>query len=91
MRESLVLQHLEEIVEKLNIRICYENLRRESPLIKSGVCNLKGEYRIIIDKNLRLSEKIEVILNALKDFEIDNIYIHPYIRRLIERRKNSQS
>ncbi len=86
MKESAILQHLEETAEKLQIKVHYVNLRKDYYHSRSGLCKVKGEFRIIIDKHIHLSEKIDVLVEALKDFDIDSIYIHPYVRKLFDKK-----
>jgi hypothetical protein len=86
MKESAILQHLEEIAEKLNIKVHYVNLKKDYYNAKSGLCKVKGEFRIIVDKHIHLSEKIDVLIEALWEFDIDALYIHPYVRKLFEKR-----
>ena len=87
MKESAILQHLEEIAEKLGVKVDYVNLRRDYYNLKSGLYKVKGEHRIIIDKHLHLSEKIDVLMDALSEFDLDGLYIQPYVRRLFEKRQ----
>ncbi len=86
MKESEILQHLEDVAEKLNIKVCYENLRKTKVTLRSGVCRVRDENRIIVDSGLTLSEKIDVFLESLSRFDLENIYIPPAIRKLLERR-----
>lgn len=86
MKESAILQHLEEIAEKLNVKVHYVNLRRDYYNLKSGLCRVRGEYRVIIDKHIHLSEKIDVLIEALQEFDLDSLYIQPYVRKLFEKR-----
>jgi hypothetical protein len=87
MKESLILQNLEELAASINLKVNYENLRKEDPGLKGGLCKVKGEYQVFCEKNLTLSEKIEVLLDALKDFDWEGAYVNPYIRKLLEKRK----
>jgi tRNA U34 2-thiouridine synthase MnmA/TrmU len=86
MKESAILQHLEEIAEKLNIKVHYVNLKKDYYNSKSGLCKVKGDFRIIADKHIHLSEKIDVLIEALREFDIDTLYIHPYVRKLFEKK-----
>jgi hypothetical protein len=86
MKESEILQHLEEIAEKLAIKVQQVNLRKDYYNLKSGLCKVRGEPRIIVDKHLHLSEKIDVLIDALAEFDIEGLYINPYVRRLFEKR-----
>ena len=87
MKESLILQSLEELAASINLKVNYENLRKEDPGLKGGLCKVKGEYQVFCEKNLTSSEKIEVLLDALKDFDWESAYVNPYIRKLLEKRK----
>ncbi len=53
--------------------------------VKGGLCKVKGEYRVIFDKNLHLSEKIDVFVDALQGFDMENLTVDPFVKRLIER------
>ena len=86
MKESTIMQHLEEVAEKLNIKVQPVSLRKYAYGMKSGLCKVNGEHRIIMDKHLHLSEKIDVLVEAIEPFDIDSIYIHPYVRKLIEKK-----
>jgi len=86
MKESTIMQHLEEVAEKLNINVQPVSLRKYAYGMKSGLCKVNGEYRIIMDKHLHLSEKIDVLVEALEPFDIDSVYIHPFVRKLIEKK-----
>jgi hypothetical protein len=83
MKESDVLQNLEEIAQELKIKIYKVNLKKYSSYsIKGGLCRVKEEHRIIVDKNLHLSEKIDVIIEALQKFDLASVTINPYVKRL---------
>ena len=86
MKDSAVMQDLEGIAEKLNIKVCTANLKKHSYLIKSGLCKVEDEYRIIIDKHLHLSEKVDVLIEALRKFDIDTDSVSPDIKRLLEKK-----
>jgi hypothetical protein len=87
MKESEILQHLEEIA----VKVQQVNLRKDYYNLKSGLCKVKGEHRIIVDKHLNLSEKIDVLIDALGEFDIEGLYINPYVRRLFEKRSAAGS
>ena len=86
MKESAIFQELEEIAEKLNLKVCSVNLKKYSYGIKSGLCRVGDEYRVIIDKHLHVSEKVDVLIEALQKFDIDTDSINPDIKRLIKKR-----
>ena len=87
MKESVLLSELEKIAEDLHVKICDVSLEKHSYKTKSGLCRVRGEYRIIMDRRLNLSERVDVLINALQDFDIDTSTLNPKIRRFIERRR----
>lgn len=78
------IRDLKEAAEKLSIKIEVANLNDQEFAIQSGHCKLNGEDLIILDKNLPQEEHLRVILNTLKKFDLDNIYIADWIREKIE-------
>jgi len=86
MKQELILHHLEEIAEKLSIKISYEDLKKEGISSKGGLCRIKGEERIIINKSLTVAEKVDILANELSKFDMDSIYIPPAVKQLLERK-----
>ena len=43
---------------------------------------------IFLDKNISLQEQSEVILDALKNFDLENIYVAAWIREFIDQDKS---
>ncbi len=86
MKESAILEDLEKVAEKLQIKVSSVNMRKYSYGIKSGLCRVNGEHRIIIDKHLHLSEKIDVLIDALQTFDMDSESLDPVIRKLFEKK-----
>lgn len=86
MKESAIFEDLEKLATEHSIRITTANLKKYAYYIKSGMCRVRGEYRIILDKHLHLSEKIDVLIDALQNFELDTAAIDPAVRRLLEKK-----
>ena len=81
------IEDLKSVAEKLAIEIKITNLNDQEFHIQSGYCKLNGKDLILLDKNLSLQEQTEVILQALKNFDVENIYVASWIREFIESRK----
>jgi hypothetical protein len=77
------IQDLKEVAEKLSIKIEVANFNDQEFTIQSGYCKLNGKGLIILDKNLPQEEHLIVILNTLKKFDLDNIYVADWIREKI--------
>ena len=78
------IQDLKEAAGKLSIKIEVANLNDQEFAIQSGYCKLNGEDLIILDKNLPDEEHVLVILNTLKKFNLDDIYVTDWIRERID-------
>lgn len=86
MKESLVMKDLESLAEGLDIAVNSVNLRKYSYGIKSGLCRVNGDYRVILDKHLHLSEKIDVLVDALQEMEITTDALDPHLQRLLRKK-----
>ena len=78
------LESLKKIATELSIDIITGNLFDPEIMIKSGHCKVKGKDTIIIDNLLSSQEQSEVIIQALKKFNIESIYLPPWIRERLE-------
>ena len=83
------VKDLKDAAEKLSIKIEVANLNDQEFAIQSGYCKLNGEDLIILDKNLPDEEHLLVILNTLKKFDLDNIYVADWIREKIDTDKTA--
>lgn len=85
MEPHTKLEDLQAVAEKLSIEVEFSNLSNNEIAIKSGYCKLKNKDMIILDKALSQEEQIEIILQALKRFDLENIYVPSWIRDYLEK------
>ena len=78
------IEDLKEIASQLSIDIITSNLFDPEIIVKSGHCKVKGKNIIIIDSLLSSQEQSEVIIQALKKFNMESIYLPPWIRERLE-------
>lgn len=83
MKLQDTLRELESVAERKSIKVSYEALDGEAS--NGGLCKVKGEYRIIIDKKASPGERLTVLAQALAAFPLDDIYLAPHIREAIEK------
>ncbi|MBI5181073.1 MAG: hypothetical protein HZA05_06685 [Nitrospirae bacterium] len=83
MKTELILQQLEELAEKLSIKLTYDSLREGNINTKGGICRVENNYRILVDKRLPAREKIDVIARGISKFDLSQFYIPPEIRDII--------
>ncbi|MCX5839281.1 MAG: hypothetical protein NTW71_12320 [Deltaproteobacteria bacterium] len=75
---------MEELGGKLGIEIRYGNIAVEESHRTGGLCRVRGKYFLIMHSRLTAKEKIGIIINTLKGFETDNVYVMPVIRELLD-------
>lgn len=83
-QDEVILDQLEELAEKLGIAIRQENVNVEGSSSAGGLCRVKDKYVLIIDSQASPREKMRVITEALRRFDLGDVYIRPGIRELLE-------
>lgn len=79
------LEDLKSVAAKCSIEIEFSNLADEELSIQSGLCKVKGNSLIILDKKLDPEEQANVILKALESFDLETIYVPSWIRERLEK------
>ena len=83
MEENRLLEDLEEIAERLSIDVQYDDLMAGDITVKGGLCKLRGRHVIIMDRRTPPPERIEVLVRALRQFDLTSLFMKPYIRSII--------
>jgi predicted transcriptional regulator len=84
MNDEVLLNQLEELAEKLEILVRDENINSEESSSAGGLCRVEGKYILILNSKNTVKEKNQVMIKALKQFDLSNMYIKPFIRELLE-------
>jgi len=87
MVEATILQQLEELAERLGVKVIYESLSQEEFVIRSGTCTLRGQLLALIDQKLPAADRIRVLAECLARFDLSTIYLVPAVREVIEARR----
>lgn len=82
MNAQQQLQELERLAETLAVKVCYEPM---AGLVQGigGLCRVRGQYRVIIDKKLRAPERVNILADALRRFDTAMLEMAPQVRRLL--------
>jgi hypothetical protein len=84
MDEEVLLSQLEELADKFKILVRDENINIEESSSTGGLCRVEGKYILILNSKATVREKIQVMIEALNQFDLSDIYIKPVIRGLLE-------
>ncbi|TKJ42851.1 hypothetical protein CEE36_06185 [candidate division TA06 bacterium B3_TA06] len=85
MKSKKLLQELELVAEKLGIQTVYDTFQG-----RGGGCRVIEDRYIVINSRLADEIKAELFLKALSELPIDEIYIKPEIRELLEEARKSR-
>jgi hypothetical protein len=86
MDGSRILDLLEELAESFGLQISYEPIRLDEELGRrpGGICLLKGQRLVIINPHASIKEKIGILAEAIRQFDLEQIYILPVLRELLD-------
>jgi hypothetical protein len=84
MNEEVLLNQLEELADKLEILVRDENVNIDESSTTGGLCRIEGKYVLILNSQATIKEKIQVMIKALQQFDLSDMYIKPVIRELLE-------
>jgi hypothetical protein len=87
MDESTIIRQLEKLAVTFGLQIRYEPIRIDDdlPNVPGGLCRLKGDNVLIINSDTTVRDKINTLAEALKNFDLERVYILPVIRELLEK------
>lgn len=81
MKVPEVLVELENAAKALSVRLTYEAIGGE--LGAGGLCKVKGQWRVIIDKRTTPSERVSVLAPALARFDFPSLGLSPQVHELL--------
>ena len=79
MDETILLQELEALARDLDVELRYDEIDG-----RGGLCRYGGKAHVIISRDLGLSERVRLLCQALSRFPLDDHFIRPRLRELIE-------
>jgi len=77
---KITLADLENIAKALSIKVSYDDLKTS----KGGSCRVMESRRIIINKHLQNSEKINLLAKELGGFDMSGLDVPDQVRKKIE-------
>jgi len=84
LNEEILLGQLEELAEKLGVAVRRENISMEESSSTGGLCRVRDKYVIIVHSRAAAKDKIQVMIEALRHFDLEDIYLKPAIRKILE-------
>lgn len=85
MRSKQVLEHLEELAEKLGVEIVYQKLGEDEFSVRGGLCKVNGTFKVFVDRSKSVDDQIKIVARELSSFDTESLYLFPYIREILEK------
>ncbi|MFQ6618287.1 MAG: hypothetical protein ACE5QV_06325 [Fidelibacterota bacterium] len=82
-KDEEILLKLQGICERLGVEVRYE-----SGDFEGGLCKVNDKQILVVNKSLPLSSQIAIMAKALGSMDLDNVYIIPVIRELLNSYKD---
>ncbi len=84
-RVNRVLDELIEAAERVGVRVRREKLLREVGYrARGGICRLREDNMVIIDRDQPPHEQLEIVAEALKGRDLESLYLSPEARRILQ-------
>ena len=81
MKPDVLLEMLEHAADQLSVRVSYEVLG--SSVVHGGLCRVKGQYRVIIDKRATAEERVATLATALASFDLSELELPQKVRDVL--------
>jgi len=85
MKYDKIIEELSTIAKELKIKI-----RKVNNIESEGLCIIDKKKIILLNKNSSLSRTMHTLAVSLYEAGIDNIYVKPVIREIIEKEVNNK-
>jgi len=85
MKPEVMLELLEGAAEQLQIKVSYEPLQTAGIQtgLRGGLCRVKGQFRVIIDKRASDEERVATLATALASFDTTELPLPQKVRELL--------
>jgi hypothetical protein len=83
MKFDRVLGELEAAAAKLGVQVQIDTLAGEG-MGQGGLCKVRGQWRVIIDKRASPGERVVLLARALAGFDLEGVFLSPEARELCD-------
>jgi hypothetical protein len=87
MKAEQMTEALEAAASRLGVRIRYEPLGTSGVAGGGGLCKVRGEWWVIVDKKATPADRVSVLADALSGFDTDDIELPPKLREMVQARR----
>jgi hypothetical protein len=81
MKPDAILAELEAVAERRSLKVSYESL--QASVGSGGLCRVKGQYRVIIDKRASTADRLSTLAAALAQVGTGDVELSRAARDLL--------
>ncbi len=71
MKPDVMLEKLEDAATQMRVKVSYEQIG--AAIGHGGLCRVKGEYRVIIDKRASTEERVTTLAGSLSRLDLTSL------------------
>jgi len=84
-RTERVLDELIEAAERVGLKVRRERIMREVGYrARGGVCRLRDNDMVILDRDQPPNDQLEIVAEALKSRDLEAVYLSPAARKILQ-------
>ena len=84
MKQEQLYQELIALMEKFDVTVSEQNFKATRTKTKGGFCIVKNEKFFIMDKDLKINRKIDMLVDYIRALPHEDMYIVPVVRDLLK-------
>jgi hypothetical protein len=79
MKPEQITETLEQAAKQMGVQVRYETMTGEVAG-GGGLCKIKGQWCVIIDRKVAPSERAATLTEALAQLDTDSVFLPPEVR-----------
>jgi hypothetical protein len=88
MKPEQLTEALEQAAHQLGIQVRYDTMTGDVAG-GGGLCKLKGQWCVIIDRKTPPSDRAATLTEALAQFDTDGVFLPPKVREALTARRDA--
>jgi hypothetical protein len=84
MKIETIYSELKNVAEKLGMTVVEHSFRNAGIRVRSGYCKVRNKNKCIVDRNLKLNRKAEILAECILDLPHESIFIIPAVREYLD-------
>ncbi|MGH7821119.1 MAG: hypothetical protein ACREQ9_15245, partial [Candidatus Binatia bacterium] len=89
-KAEAVFEELKELATRLGLEVREEKLLREVGYqVRSGTCRVREQNLVLIDRELPIANRVEVLIEVLSGRDLGDVYVSPELRRALGREESA--